>query len=148
MAARDLGNFDSRFRKRDVERTLALYDAFEQKLDGQRGLARARCSGDEVQTALGKTPTQNIVEPTDSRRQLFFFFFFFFFFELNLRNHACLRSCLLAPCRSDGTAPHTVKWTFECKKTPPVTLSKTLAGDRSRVVCQSRAAHAASLRTR
>src|SRR6187549_3697714 len=98
MAARDLGNFDSRFRQRDIERTLSLYDAFEQKLDGQRGLARARCSGDEVQTALGKTPTQNIVEPTDSRRQLFFFFF-----ELNLRNHACLRSCLIAPCRSDGT---------------------------------------------
>src|SRR4029079_523423 len=51
------------FGKRDVDTALPLADAFEKKLQCGGGLARARRTFDEIETAAREPPSEHVIQP-------------------------------------------------------------------------------------
>jgi hypothetical protein len=56
-------------RQGDVEALLAVRDAVEQELQGERGLAGAGRALEQVEPPLGQAAGQDVVEPGDPGRQ-------------------------------------------------------------------------------
>ncbi len=67
MRRRDSLQLFLSFRECHVEHDLTAFDAFQQELQGERRLARARHSFDQVQAAWREAVTQDFVEALNIR---------------------------------------------------------------------------------